>query len=301
MESNQFIKISGHNPVSVKWDNRPIPDKIYQYLRQHFWAANSYGHLPVGEMTAIITAADAATGGGLISLDAAYSIYHLTIKAKIMSGYRRMNNCIDGIGRAYDRGADILMLSAKYDFPPLNLLRGILLRTYDDGKIYNIFAAREPPESVLAGRDLAQFRLALANDADSVIDAQAIAKTAQANEDIFVDWVKQWQPKIRTQNELAAEQVEQFGRAIITPDLLFAEPVYINGEKIHWIDFKSYVGCDVQFIAKSNQRQAARYSAKWGKGALCYQLGFVDGLKVGDAMILSCAGLGINFDNSLFR
>lgn len=295
-------RIKPGRPINIDWPAQPISADIYLALRDYFWASNTYGHLSVSEMQKIIENARAKAPAD-ISLDAAFSIYHLTIKAKIMSGWRRMNNSIGRIGSAYDNGVDILILSAKYDFPPLNLLRGILLRHYSSKDIYRVFREMTSAKDILRPRDLIQFKKAAANDADSIIDAQLIADKAQENENKFIKWVQQWpaRPVMRTQNDLVLEQVAEFGRAIITPDLLFDEPVFINGKRVHWIDFKSYVGCDAQFIARSNQRQVERYTQKWGPGALCFQLGFVEGHKIGDAMMLSAAELDIDFDNSLFR
>lgn len=312
-KDNSGFSVSPGRPIQVRWPTPTIPAEVYRALKDKFWSANTYGHLQPAEMHAVIAEVSAAAAAKQrLSLDAAFSIHHLTIKAKIMSGYHRMNRDIAKITKQYDRGVDILVLSARYDFPPLNLLRGILLHrgrgNLSPTDIYEIFAEKQPPTK-LSGRDLAQFLVAHANDAGSVIDQQAVATKAQSNEDIFIKWVQSWpcQPALRTQDDLAAEQIAEFGRAIITPDLLFDEPVTVNGRPVHWIDFKSYVGCDIQFIAKSNKRQAQRYTDKWGPGALCFQLGVVEGAKVsldGGAvapLMLSCDGLNIGFDNSLFR
>lgn len=305
--------VTGRNPIRVQWPIQPIPEWFYRALVARFWSMNTYGHMRESEMKQIlrevVRSKDDSDAPVPLSMDAAFSIYHLAIKAKIMSGYGRMNRTAPQLARLYESGVDILIISARFDFPPLNLLRGVLIHRLSEGRadytkrqLYDVFADNAPADSVLRGRDLAQFRKAAQNDADSVIDQRRIAEVAQANEDVFVDWVREWHSgfKIRTQEDLAAEQVAQYGRAILTPDVLFDEPVMINGREINWIDFKSFVGCDIQFIAQSNKKQSDKYTAEWGPGAMCYQLGVVEGLNVG-AAVLTCAELDIKFDNSLYR
>lgn len=94
------------------------------------------------------------------------------------------------------------------------------------------------------------------------------------------------------------EQVEKFGRAVITPDLLFLDEVYINGVRVHWIDYKDYIGTKIHFLFSSNSGQSGKYTEKWGTGALCYHRGYVEGLVIPGASLLDARSLPVEFESS---
>ncbi len=57
----------------------------------------------------------------------------------------------------------------------------------------------------------------------------------------------------RTQDELALEQEQLYGRSVLSPDVLLLDPVLINGVPIRWIDAKNYYGAHIvnkRLIAK---------------------------------------------------
>lgn len=238
-----------------------------------------------------------------ISLEAAVSIRNVVLKGKIIKNYLRMNKLIKRISAEYEVYS-VLQLSTKYDFPPLNLLRGILLykcgcndnndnSPLTKSKIYDIFANRRPTDA-LHGRDLEQFNLAVKNDAESSFNQDEVAKIAFDNEMLVVNFFTSVGIRIKTQEELVGEQTAEHGRAVATPDILFIDSVYINGVKTHWIDYKDYICTDVPFIYNGNSEQANRYFKIWGTGALCYRYGSVDGVNI-NAQLLSAEYLPIKF------
>lgn len=104
-------------------------------------------------------------------------------------------------------------------------------------------------------------------------------------ENIFVEWLRESGVKLKTENELREEQKADSGKASLTPDALFEEPVFINGEQISWIDFKNYCGVNAPYLLKSNLSQAKKYWEEWGTGAICYRHGFIDNLPIIDYAI----------------
>jgi hypothetical protein len=225
------------------------------------------------------------------------SIRNIVIKYKIVSNYQRMNNIISEIATKYKGGMHILDISKIYDFPPLNLLRGILIfLNYDEPTIYNIFSGKCAAETLLSGRDLDQFKIAEKNDATNIINQQIIVKIAYANEDRLVNYFKTLGIRIKTQNDLIDEQHKKFGRAIITPDILFIDEVYINGRRVHWLEYKDYAGTTVGFLYRSNIAQTTKYVKKWGPGAICYRHSYVDNMNIPNVMMLDAQTLPINFE-----
>lgn len=85
--------------------------------------------------------------------------------------------------------------------------------------------------------------------------------------------------KYKTQEELAKEQKEKYGRAVSTPDFEIDHPEY------KWIDAKNYYGTDnLQFFWKKMREQIKKYQ---GKGILVFALGHRNGLTEVDNAIVT--------------
>lgn len=230
-----------------------------------------------------------------ISLKCAISIRNVVLKDKIIRNYTRMNKMISKMSAEYN-AYDILKLSVKYDFPPLNLLRGIFLfNGIKSSIVYDIFANRKSPDEFIHGRDLNQFKLASKNDAESSFNQSSIAKIALDNETLVVNYFTSEGIQIKTQEELVREQIREYGRAVATPDILFIDPVFVNGQPAHWIDYKDYTCTNVSYIYNSNLEQALRYVEKWGPGVLCYRYGTVANVQISNTQLLSAEYLPIKF------
>jgi hypothetical protein len=169
---------------------------------------------------------------------------------------------------------NILDLSVKYDIPPLMLLRSILIELgYSSTVLYHVYTRGTPAEKFLHDRDLKQFYSALENDISDVKSQQQVGIFAQTAEDDFVHKLKQTKIGIKTQDDLTKEQMEEFGRAIMTPDILFTDIVYINGTRVNWIDFKSYTLLPQTFIFSSLIKQSTKYNLEFGNGAFVFLYG----------------------------
>lgn len=203
------------------------------------------------------------------------------LKEKVISSYPRMQRMISRLRAAYSR-RDIHHIAHDYDFAPLNMLRSIFMQTYSEDVVRSVFNGG--PLDRLTRRDQKQFKLASAHDSESTITATEVLTRALDAENKFVESLLHIAHK--TQDTLAEEQKEKYGRAINTPDILFLEPVFINGQRVNWIDYKDYVGCDVSFLINSNRKQCARYVAEWGPGALVYWA-HVEGLHIDQVQLLS--------------
>jgi len=229
-----------------------------------------------------------------ITIDQYISIRSVIIKQKIIQNYHILSTKITKIVDEYNAGVDIMDLSMKYNFPPSNLLKNILLKNdLDKIKITAMFKNKYDPTKLLSEKDLKQYECAEKNDANSVKNQKNSADVAMKNEMLAVNFFKNIGIKCMTQDDLAAEQIREYGKVIITPDILFIDPVYINGSRINWIDYKNYVGTDVKFIYASNYEQASRYNKKYGMGAMCYHNSFVDNVMIPGTMILNADVLDV--------
>jgi hypothetical protein len=266
----------------ITWVCRPIPADVYKKLRNYF-TTTGYGPATTAETRKI---SSLAAECGIHSAQV-LSIRNITIKDRIIKGHARMNAIIDKLTAEYNAGADIVVLSRRYDFPPQGLLRGILLRRgIAPAVVYGLFTYRIKPETILPARDTEQFYSAELNDANSTFNQDMAAERAAAAENGFVKFLRDAGIPLRTQEDLAREQIADHGRAVNTPDVFFDANVVINGNPVKWIDYKDYVGTNVSFLYKSNREQAGRYHAAWGPGAMCYGGSFVEGLAIPGAIML---------------
>lgn len=301
MTSEKFIYMavesSGKTVYRISWDNNPVDRRVYDRIVDWVRKSTDYSAMTAHRLSKFNTLLIELRKefDSDITLSQGISIRNTVIKEKIIKNYSRMNRMISKIAEEYNNGRCILVLSSKYDFPPLNLLRGILInRGLPQGEIYKVFANKFDPKTLLSGRDLYQFYLAEKHDAESAFNRQQIAETAAENEARVIAYFKSIGCNIKTQDDLVREQVETHGRAILTPDLLFLDEVYINGTRVHWIDYKDYIGTDIRFLLKSNIDQAAKYTEKWGTGALCFHKSYVDGLFIPNSILLDASALPIS-------
>jgi hypothetical protein len=262
----------------------------------HFKAARNYGAMTkvqLKELNTFVSQVNKRTTSTM-TVDQALAIRNVVIKDKIVKGFSRINSNIARITERYDRGDDILDLSARFDFPPLSLLRSIFLHIgYSSTDIYSVFANKSDPKKLFMGRDLQQYTKADQNDAESVINQQRAAVIAADNERAFVDYIRSLGISLKTQDTLTEQQIGEFGRAVLTPDILFVDDVYINGARIYWIDYKDYVGTNIKFLLTSNTKQALKYMKEWGPGALCYHKSFVSNIVIPHTLLLDVSALPV--------
>lgn len=298
VDTPDFRVVRSGRTHNIKWISHSIDPRAYSDIVR--WVRDSNDYSPTTSDTLIsigkLTAQVNKKYGSEISVDQATSIRHIILKDKIIRGYGRMNIRMAKMAAEYDRSSgDILALSAKYDFPPLNLLRGIFLhKNMPSGSIYSVFANKEDPAKLLSGRDLQQYHSAERNDAESTFNQRLVASIADENERAVTEYFRTLDIDLVDQDHLVEEQTKLYGRAVLTPDILFVDPVVINGVSIKWIDYKDYIGTSTSFLYKSNSAQAAKYHAKWGMGALCFHRSFVSNLNIPGAILVDARSLPIN-------
>jgi len=292
---DRVINQDGKYSYHITWPNIPIAKKAYYMMVK--WARDSRDYSVMNHDTLSKTRLEIASQCKCpITVDQIRSIRSAVVKEKIMFGYKRMNELMEDISAKYSNNG-ILELAVKYDFPPLNLLRGIFLHRNIDKKIvHKLFSEKLPVSNeseMLSDRDLKQYKLAAENDAESTFNQQLVDKIAAENENVVVNYFKSLGIGVVTQEQLVKEQMEEHGRAILTPDILFTDDVYINGAKITWIDYKDYAGTLIKFLRTSNIAQAQKYYNKWGQGALCFHQSFIEDMVIPGAMLLDARTLPV--------
>jgi hypothetical protein len=175
----------------------------------------------------------------------------------------------DRLARDFAAGGDIVELAAKYRLPPMCALRQVLIERGLDPR-------RPPAEFADAARAAAEA------DLGSAHHAAAIRAGADAFEARVADRLRELGLRFETEADLRRR-----GVADATPDFLLAAPVRINGRPVHWIDAKNYMMYGSRLVARSLQRQAAKYTARFGPGAMVFAGGVRCGAAVGDTLLLA--------------
>lgn len=285
--------LSGDKIFNIIWHTQALDNKVFSQVDTFLRSSSDYSVLSgkkMKELSEMCTKLNSKYKSSL-NLEQLISIRNIVIKDKIIKNYNRMNIQIAKIAREYTSGRGILELSTKYDFPPMNLLRGIFLELGMNAKqTIKIFVDSKK------GRDLKQYQLAESYDAESTFNQQEIANIAAKNEVTIVEFFKKLGINLKTQDDLTSVQVENLGRPVLTPDILFLDVVYINGVRVHWLDYKDYIGTKVNFLYKSNLSQAQKYFKEWGLGVLCYHHGYVAGVSIPGSIILDARSLPIKFN-----
>ena len=79
---------------------------------------------------------------------------------------------------------------------------------------------------------------------------------------------------VQMEEQTKAKQLEEYGKFMATPDFILLDDVWINGQKIEWIDAKSFYGSALveQQDGKLGQ-QAFKYQQYFGAGAFVFKAG----------------------------
>eukprot|EP00049_Salpingoeca_infusionum_P011487 m.199474 g.199474 ORF g.199474 m.199474 type:complete len:395 (+) comp14948_c0_seq1:50-1234(+) len=99
-------------------------------------------------------------------------------------------------------------------------------------------------------------------------------------------------------NCFLAQEQQKSSYGMPTPDILFAEPILINGQQCHWIELKNMFCIPAPgFLMTKLMTQVNKYTQHFGPGALMFSYGFtddslayVDAKTYGNVMVLDGSG-----------
>lgn len=83
-------------------------------------------------------------------------------------------------------------------------------------------------------------------------------------------------------------------RSHFTPDFLFIDDLFINGEKVSWIDCKFSYGSTDMHHKMQIQDQISKYTEKWGKGAIVFAFGYCLGNTLDNVLVLDASPLDLS-------
>ena len=142
-------------------------------------------------------------------------------------------------------------------------------------------------------------KIARRNDSENASAYRQIMFDAEVFERGLIKWLRENYPEIhfKSQEELVAEQIRQYGRAVATPDVLFDEPIIFtirDGKNeyqtpVRWLDAKNFTLIKAPFIIKHIEKQVDRYNKYYGPGALVFHYGFTQHLQFPGAIILEAS------------
>ncbi len=269
------------------WQTNPVPLKDEEALAKFVIKKGEFGWLEDSRVKQI---ADYVEGKNM-TLDQALSLRSALLQQKTVYSHGRLKSRAKALARLYNEGVNVVDLSKRFDFPPMNIFRIILAeKRWSKSRIKECL--RDP--SKMKKREQAEFEKAEAADRVSNVDQSETHSRADLFEEVLADWFESRGVKIRRQNEMVSEQRLEHGRPINTPDILFLDHVEINGQPVAWIDAKHFYGADVSFQRKKMTKQMSRYIDEWGSGAVVYRHGFSENLFIPGCLMLDAENLDLS-------
>ena len=186
------------------------------------------------------------------------------------------------------RKIPLLEISFDYDLSPVSLFRSIVaqrvlnahpkLSCLDNrsaaGRIVKSIIHEDNQDHVndfLSSWELNELQIAKDND---IIGYQTNCTFAAEWEDTVYNFLDQNQIKYITEDTIKLHGNEESG----TPDCLLIDDLYINGQQIRWIEFKSFFASGLRentyFTKKSICRQIQKYDEAYGSGAMVLKHGY---------------------------
>ncbi len=272
---------------SFSWPTSPVPLKEEAEMAKVVIRKGEFGWLDdarVDEIAEIVKDRN-------MTLDQVLSLRSALLQQKTVYGHGRLKSRSKVLLRLYNEGVNVVDLSKRFDFPPMNIFRVILAeKRWSKSRIKE--SLRTP--SKLSTREREEFEMAEAADRVSNVDQTETHIRADLFEDILSDWFESKGVRIRKQPEMVTEQKKELGRPVRTPDILLLDHVEINGKPIAWIDAKHFYGADVDFQRKKMVKQMNRYIEEWGSGAIVYRHGFSENLFIPGCTLLDADTLDVS-------
>ena len=275
------------NNHSFDWQTNPVPLKDEEALAKFVIKKGEFGWLEDSRVDEIGQFVE----GKNMTLDQALSLRSALLQQKTVYSHGRLKSRAKALFRLYNEGVNVVDLSKRFDFPPMNIFRIILAeKRWSKSRIKECL--RDPRK--MKKREQEEFEKAEAADRVSNVDQSETHSRADLFEEVLADWFESRGVKIRRQNEMVSEQKLEHGRPINTPDILFLDHVEINGQPVAWIDAKHFYGADVSFQRKKMTKQMSRYIDEWGSGAVVYRHGFSENLFIPGCLMLDAENLDLS-------
>ena len=268
-------------PVSIRWDgpSKCYPRELIAECVQYVHKMPGFGPVTGKERAAL--AIKAAQLG---------QKYRVAVRPDQLVAIRRMEVGLaarrsgvlalrhgEAIAAASRAGRPVLSIAAQYRLPPVTVLRQILLEEgYSSQEVRDAIAAPDTLPPQLAAEAPAIFEA----DIGSRLNAERIRAEAQEYEDAVGDHLRALGLDFETENDLRARAPPPPELPPLTPDFLFRSPVIIDGRPVYWLDAKAYPLYGSKLVAASLAKQAKKYLARFGPGAMVFGGGLMCGAQV---------------------
>ncbi|MBT3420492.1 MAG: hypothetical protein HN433_04850, partial [Euryarchaeota archaeon] len=197
---------------SFSWPTSPVPLKEEAEMAKVVIRKGEFGWLDdarVDEIAEIVKDRN-------MTLDQVLSLRSALLQQKTVYGHGRLKSRSKVLLRLYNEGVNVVDLSKRFDFPPMNIFRVILAeKRWSKSRIKE--SLRTP--SKLSTREREEFEMAEAADRVSNVDQTETHIRADLFEDILSDWFESKGVRIRKQPEMVTEQKKELGRPVRTPDI----------------------------------------------------------------------------------
>jgi len=266
--------------LSVGWDTSPVAAEDERKVVDILEGIPGYHRLDASEMERLAQMADEMG----MTLRQVTGLRSGLLRQQAMSNHQKAVDLAPRLSKEYDGSASVMDLALAFDLPPGTVMRMVLRgRGWTKDRVRVVL--NKKPQS-LNSRDSTEWKLARENDMITAGNDAARSRVGAGFEQDVAEHFDRLGVTYRTQEELFEEQVLEFGRPMRTPDILFDEPVLINGQEIAWVDAKAFYGANIWSNRKSFQKQTNRYHPTWGQGALLFKHSFCDDLQINGAVLL---------------
>jgi hypothetical protein len=224
-----------------------------------------------------------------ITCEQALSLRHLLLQEKMTCRHRLLQRQRKVLLAKYRRGESIISLAEKFDFAPMAVVRAILFERdqLSTNQLKDLLKHPQQNDGQLSPRDVTEIVEASQNDIVASANQDRSLAQSEMFEDFLCSYLTRHNIKFLRQRDVAAH-MEKLGKQVATPDILFTEPIYINGNWTNWIDAKDYYGADMPFLRARSVKQTDRYRQRWGPGSLVFSKGHCSSL-----IIKGCNLLGV--------
>lgn len=264
-------KFGDLTPLELEWPVKPIPQLLETQAAGLILQQETFRRLKRHQVNRI----DELLQMLPITANMTLNLRKQLQRMSLLVNTHRVRRSSRQISDEYASGKTLIELSSAHNYPPVSLLR-IILRERGLNTVQVKRALNHPSEH-LAKRD--QYELRKAIEYDSVHKSDPFIGTpsydADSLEVTIAHFLRAKGIRIKTEDDLCHEQVELYGRRVISPDILLLDPVIVNGTPIRWIDAKNYYGAHI-VSKRLISKQLASYVKEWGPGAIVFGMGYSD-------------------------
>ncbi|KAE8906173.1 hypothetical protein PF005_g5158 [Phytophthora fragariae] len=268
---NAREKFGDLTPVELEWPVTPIPQVLETQAAGLLLQQETFRRLKRQQVNHI----DELLQMLPITTNMTINLRKQLLRMSLLVNTHRVRRDRATICKEYDSGRSLIELSTVHNYPPVSLMR-VILRAKGKNQVEIKNSLAKPAEK-LSKRDQHELRKAIEYDSihksDPFIGAPKY--NADSLERAIEHFLKAKGIRLKTQAELCTEQIETHGRRVISPDILFLDPVVINGVPIRWIDAKNYYGAHI-VSKRLISTQLANYVKEWGPGAIVFGMGYSD-------------------------